>query len=418
MGASNAPITARPCGAADRSDDNSLARHRDIMEQMKPITHTLWSLGAWRQQLRCVAAVVGLGLLALPTPGLAMTYNYESFYGWSADGSYYVSTYQGTDANEHPVVCLSDEKVPSPSWPKPVRVPSSKQSCSDYCEGKDRPDDLPPACDDKRIAKAKGWVRLPLPAKLGPNRESLQLTWKKGGVEVSVQAGVTKLASFVEKIELEKGDTKPTLQEAYWRPSGGAVAVLLGYPERPTKQDENDEGGYPGPRWLVMLTWAAPRADLKPQNLREQAEGANVRGMRYYRVKRYAEAAKEFRDAIGADSSLLIAHYNLACMAALQKDTKTAVAQLRWLAKSDDPRAAAKLFKAQQDADLKSVMELPEVRKLIEHLKAVDVCEGQCLTTQDRCESACPDDESVRGCVRLCTGQYETCTEKCGNKPE
>lgn len=41
---------------------------------------------------------------------------------------------------------------------------------------------------------------------------------------------------------------------------------------------------------------------LKPQNLHEQAEGANVRGMRYYRVKRYAEAAKEFRDAIGADS--------------------------------------------------------------------------------------------------------------------
>lgn len=50
---------------------------------------------------------------------------------------------------------------------------------------------------------------------------------------------------------------------------------------------------------------AAPnksQTSAKPQNLREQAEGANVRGMRYYRVKRYAEAAKEFRDAIGADS--------------------------------------------------------------------------------------------------------------------
>jgi hypothetical protein len=378
----------------------------------------LRSPGAWHRQLRRLAAVVGLGLLGLPTPSWAIPYNYESFYGWSTDGSYYVNTYQGADMLEFPSVCLSDEKLGSLSWPKPVRKPKAEQICSEYCDGKDLPDDPSPVCNPKRVAKAKTWVRLPLPAKLGPNRESLQLTWKKGGVEVSVQAGFNKLASFVEKIELEKRDTKPTLQEAYWRPGGGAVAVYLGYPDRPTKLDEDDEGGYPAPRWLVMLTWTAPRADLKPQNLRAQAEEANVRGMRFYRVKRYAEAAKEFRDAIGADSSLLIAHYNLACMAALQKDVKTAVAQLRWLAKSDDPRAAAKLFKAQQDADLKSVMELPEVRKLIEQLKAVDVCEGQCLTTQDRCESACPDDETMRGCARLCNGQYETCTEKCGNKPE
>ncbi|HMU40985.1 MAG TPA: tetratricopeptide repeat protein [Pseudomonadota bacterium] len=386
--------------------------------RMVSITRSRGSEGDWRRRLRGLIALMGVSLLGVPSLSLAMPYTHTSFYGWSPDGSYYVTTWQGTDLFEHPQVCLSDKTTGSASWPKPVRKPTGDRICSDYCAGKDRPDDEPSSCDSKRITRAVSWVRLPLPAKRGTSLETLQLKWTQDSAEISVMAGTNKLASRVLKVELEKGDTKPTLQEAYWRPGGGAVAVYLGYPDRPTTQDDESEGGYPGPRFLTVLSWAAPRADLKPLNLRDQAESANVRGMRYYRVKRYAEAAKEFRDAIGADSSLMIAHYNLACMAALLKDSATAVAQLRWLAQSNDPQAAAKLAKAHQDADLKSVMGLQEVRKLLKGVDPKDVCEGKCLKAQDRCSNACPDDEAVRSCVMLCNNEYETCIQKCGNKPE
>lgn len=85
------------------------------------------------------------------------------------------------------------------------------------------------------------------------------------------------------------------------------------------------------------------------------AKTANNDGMKHYRAKRWADAAASFRAAIAIDPSYVVAHYNLACVAALQKDTKTAIAELEWLAGSDDPLAAQKLTKAGRDPDLRSL---------------------------------------------------------------
>jgi hypothetical protein len=85
------------------------------------------------------------------------------------------------------------------------------------------------------------------------------------------------------------------------------------------------------------------------------AKRANVTGMKAYRAKSYAQAMKKFQEAIAADAGYVTAHYNLACVAALQGDKKTALAELKWLSASADPEARTKLKKAPSDPDLRSL---------------------------------------------------------------
>lgn len=96
------------------------------------------------------------------------------------------------------------------------------------------------------------------------------------------------------------------------------------------------------------------------------AKVANARGMKRYRAKDFASAAAAFSEAIKADDSLVVAHYNLACVASLQHDTTTALLQLEWLAASADPAAKARLDKARVDPDLTFVREsAPRARALV-----------------------------------------------------
>lgn len=99
---------------------------------------------------------------------------------------------------------------------------------------------------------------------------------------------------------------------------------------------------------------AAPAAPAGPD--RAAAKAANTAGMKLYKEKNYAGAAEKFRAAISADTGFVLAHYNLACVAALTSDKETARAQLEFLAQSDDPYAHAKLAKAAGDADLKELV--------------------------------------------------------------
>jgi hypothetical protein len=94
------------------------------------------------------------------------------------------------------------------------------------------------------------------------------------------------------------------------------------------------------------------------------AVSANTLGMKRYQAGELARAAENFRDAIAADPQYAQARYNLACVASRLRDVKTAVAQLGWLAKSDDAVAKAKMAKATRDPDLDFVSALPAVRQL------------------------------------------------------
>ncbi len=95
------------------------------------------------------------------------------------------------------------------------------------------------------------------------------------------------------------------------------------------------------------------------------ARRANARGMKAYRAKDYPGAAKQFEEAIAADSGFVNGHYNRACVAGLQDDKQTALRELKWLAASPDPAAKAKLKKAATDPDLRSLSGDPEVKALL-----------------------------------------------------
>lgn len=92
---------------------------------------------------------------------------------------------------------------------------------------------------------------------------------------------------------------------------------------------------------------------------------ANTRGMRLYKAKDYAKAAVEFRAAITASPKLTVAHYNLACIAALTNDKKTLLAELEWL-KADGEMGADKLRRARSDQDFAAFMGDAQVRKILD----------------------------------------------------
>lgn len=95
------------------------------------------------------------------------------------------------------------------------------------------------------------------------------------------------------------------------------------------------------------------------------ARSENKRGMKLYRTKDHAGAAAAFRSAIAADSSLVLAHYNLACVLALTGDKAGAIAMLEWLKASADPQATRCLVKAAVDRDLASLRSEPKVQAIL-----------------------------------------------------
>lgn len=106
---------------------------------------------------------------------------------------------------------------------------------------------------------------------------------------------------------------------------------------------------------------AAPAPPAGPAAARSE----NKRGMKLYRTKDYAGAAAAFRSAIAADASLVLAHYNLACVLALSGDKAGAIANLEWLKESPDLQAARCLVKAAVDRDLAALRAEPKVQAIL-----------------------------------------------------
>ena len=328
--------------------------------------------------------------MALIAPSSAFAY-YDFFYGWSPDGSFYARAGSGTDLMEQPSVCLSDAKAGSKTWPAAIPRPT-EGDCTSLCNEETY------ECQPPETASAL--VSLPKPSRRGPNGETIAVKIaKKGTATVTVMAGGKKVAS--EDVELHRADERPGIREVYWRPGGGAVAVFLGYPDPPGDQD-----GYPPPRYLSVMTLGRAVADAVPPN---------TVGVRLLKAKDYPGAIAQFRKALAENPSHVLAHYNLACAAALSGDRKTAVAELRWLRASKDPAARKALGKARSDSDLKSVRADPEVVKLVGP-KPTQACDDACESKRDRCENECynrHDDEGLRGCVRLCGSALDECQGKC-----
>ncbi len=154
---------------------------------------------------------------------------------------------------------------------------------------------------------------------------------------------------------------------------------------------------------VLAIARAVAAASASPA---DDARAANVRGMKLYNAKKYADAAKEFRAAIAADPKFVLAHYNLASMAALLGDKPTVLAELRWLHDSSDPDARKALDKAPSDPDLHSMIDDPDVKKLIG-----GGCESTCDRELAKCMDACGNDP--RACPRECSHQEDDCHAGC-----
>jgi len=151
---------------------------------------------------------------------------------------------------------------------------------------------------------------------------------------------------------------------------------------------------------VLVVSCAAAAADSK-----EDAKAANVRGMQLYGKKDYAAAAKEFRAAIAAQPEFVLAHYNLASMAALLGDKATVIAELTWLRDSKDPAARKVLDKAPTDPDLKSMIDDPAVRALV-----TPDCSSICSRELADCGKSC----SSRDCMHsACDLPREDCSDGC-----
>lgn len=87
------------------------------------------------------------------------------------------------------------------------------------------------------------------------------------------------------------------------------------------------------------------------------ARAANTRGMRAYTAHDLPGAAAAFKEAIALDGNHVLAHYNLACVASLQRDAPLALQELEWLAASPLPDAPRRLLKGRSDPDLQFVRE-------------------------------------------------------------
>jgi hypothetical protein len=102
----------------------------------------------------------------------------------------------------------------------------------------------------------------------------------------------------------------------------------------------------------VMETGEAPKKDVAA------SRAANTRGLALARAKKYREASAEYRKAIAADPSYVLAHYNLACSEALGGDPTEALGQLAWVgnAAAWDDTAKTAIMKAQKDPDLSKLL--------------------------------------------------------------
>lgn len=95
----------------------------------------------------------------------------------------------------------------------------------------------------------------------------------------------------------------------------------------------------------------------------EPAKDANLRGMRALLARDYTAAAAAFHDAVTADPTFLVAHYNLASVSSIVGDLATVRTELELLRGSKDPAAAKMLAKARDgDPDFDFASTDPYVR--------------------------------------------------------
>jgi len=240
-----------------------------------------------------------------------------------------------------PVLCLTRPGDKPARWPKEVPPPEEDELCTarfdELFEG------------DVEALVTKAWSFVVPPRGKGRNGERVAL--KKVGdgsiVEVTV-TGKKPLGRGYFSLR-DRASPIPRTVTTYWRDDGLAVAVEATYVVK------HQGPGYGPPTYLVVIPLDGSALDVpRPKTERDDARALNLQGMRLLKLGKLDEAQTQFVAAVRADRTFSIAHYNLASVASLRKDSVTAVFaidQVITLARSD-AEAKRALAKAKTDRDL------------------------------------------------------------------
>jgi tetratricopeptide (TPR) repeat protein len=108
---------------------------------------------------------------------------------------------------------------------------------------------------------------------------------------------------------------------------------------------------------VVLVTAGSAAGDAK------QAKALNLKGLKQLKAKKYEAAQATFAKAVAADPTMVVAHYNLASAAALNREVDVVLEQIRWLKQSSDPAALARLTKIKSDLDFRYIAGNPAFRE-------------------------------------------------------
>jgi hypothetical protein len=164
------------------------------------------------------------GALIVALPSTAWANRFQTFLGWSSDGSVYAyETTNDETAESDVIVCWSDPHATSGSWPNGLQRPPAGEPCA-RGEG---------------LAAVQKVVQRPHAAATGPNGERLSVRKGNGTQGVVVTTGGTQIV--IAEIEADdpliagRGAKAHTLTigHAFWRPDGKAVACeVTGHGQR------------------------------------------------------------------------------------------------------------------------------------------------------------------------------------------
>jgi hypothetical protein len=162
---------------------------------------------------------------------------------------------------------------------------------------------------------------------------------------------------------------------------------------------------------IVVVCGTAAIAQADPA----RAKAANTRGYALHKQKKYKEAAVEYRKAIAEDPSYLIAHYNLACVASLTKDSQSALRELAWVADRAawDPAAKSAAEKSRTDHDLDWLRDTSPDATVLTSADLLDYGTVDLLSTADPDRSGTEtSDASLVKAIASAPGKHEG---KCSN---
>lgn len=156
----------------------------------------------------------------------ADTYTYDTFLGWSEDGSYYGRTSAGRDGVERAEICRSDDANENTgTWPDWLLRPR-RLACTPLCaRGRD--------CR-KAMERADELLLVPESSRLGPNEEDVKVRADGKRAHVTVECRGEVIAK--KSIALHGPIAADDLLGVTWRLDGGAVAVFIPTPTPPDYQ--------------------------------------------------------------------------------------------------------------------------------------------------------------------------------------